>query len=61
LRNAICGFPGCVVGWDRRGNAIVYWDDLDLGRNTVHSVDSLVLDEAFVVRQLGLDFNEEAA
>ena len=60
LKNAICGFPGCVVGWDRKGNAIVFWDDLDLGRNTSHSVDSLVVDEAFVVHQLAL-FGEEAA
>jgi hypothetical protein len=61
LRNAICGFPGCVVGFDRRGNAVVFWDDLDLGRNTVHAVGSLVLDEAFKTEQLGLDFEREAA
>jgi len=55
IRNAVCGFPGCVVGWDRSGRAIVYWDDLpELGRNTAHDVDSLVLDEAFTVRQLDL-------
>jgi hypothetical protein len=60
LRNAVCGFPGCVVGWDRKGYALVYWDDLDLGRNTAHAVDTLVVDEAFCVRQLDL-FDEVAA
>ena len=61
LRNAICGFPGCVVGFDRKGYALVYWDDLDLGRNTAHSVDSLVPDEAFTVRQLDLFDLEDIA
>lgn len=60
LRNGICGFPGCVVGFDRRGYALVYWDDLDLGRNTAHHVDTLIVDEAFIVSQLGL-FEEAAA
>ncbi len=61
LKYAICGFPGCVVGFERSGKAIVYWDDLDLGRNTSHPLDSLVVDEAFTIRQLGLDFESEAA
>jgi hypothetical protein len=61
LKNAICGFPGCVVGFDRKGYALIYWDDLDLGRNTAHKTDSLVLDEAFCVKQLDIDFGEQAA
>jgi len=61
MKLAICGFPGCVVGFDRKGYALVYWDDLDLGRNTAHAVDTLVLDEAFKVEQLGLAFEQEAA
>lgn len=61
LKHAVCGFPGCVVGFDRAGKALVYWDDLDLGRNTSHSLDSLVLDEAFSVRQLDLSFGDLAA
>jgi hypothetical protein len=61
LRNAICGFPGCVVGFDRKGYALVFWDDLDLGRNTSHQLGSLVIDEAFTVRQLGFDYESLAA
>jgi len=61
LRIAVAGDPGCVVGFDRKGKAIVEWYDLDLGRNTTHSLESLVLDEAFTVRQLGFDFEEQAA
>lgn len=61
MKLAVAGMPGCVVGFDRAGKALVYWDDLDLGRNTTHSIDSLIVDEAFTVQQLGLDFSEQAA
>ena len=60
LRNAVSGFPGCVVGWDRNGDAVVYWDDFGEGRKTAHSVDSLILDQAFVVRKSTI-LGEEAA
>ena len=62
LKTCIAGFPGCVVGWDRKGYALVYWDDLDLGRNTAHDPENLVVDEAFCVKQLDLfQFDEVAA
>lgn len=62
LRNAICGFPGCVVGWNRKGYALVYWDDLpELGRNTSHAPETLIVDEAFTIRQLGFDYESMAA
>ena len=60
LKNAICGFPGCVIGFER-GRAVVYWDDLDMGRNTAHTLDTLVIDEAFKCEQLGLAVDQEAA
>ncbi len=61
LKNAVCGEPGCVVGFDR-GKAIVHWPDLpELGRDTRHSPDSLVIDTAFVVEQLSLDLDSLAA
>jgi hypothetical protein len=48
---------------DRKGCAKVEWVDLpELGRWTSHSVDTLVVDEAFTVRQLDLfEFDEIAA
>ena len=61
LRNAIAGEPGCVVGFTRGGKARVEWPDLDMGRATEHALDSLVIDTAFRVRQLGFEFGEEAA
>jgi hypothetical protein len=63
LRGCIAGEPGCVVGFDRRGRALVDWsmDMPELGRNTTHDPGSLVVDQAFTVRQLDLDFSEIAA
>ena len=61
LKFAIAGDPGCVVGFDARGRALVEWYDLDLGHRTAHDPANLVVDEAFQVRQLGLDFGEVAA
>ena len=60
LRYAVAGDPGCIVGFDRRGRAIVEWYDLDLGHSTTHDLDALVVDTAFTVRQLDL-FEEMAA
>jgi hypothetical protein len=60
LRLCIAGDPGCVIGFDRKGKAVVEWYDLDLGHTTSHDVDNLVVDEAFSVRQLDL-FEELAA
>jgi hypothetical protein len=56
LRNAICGEPGCVVGWDKKGYAEVFWPDLysDMKRHTFHHPDTLIIDEAFTIRQLDL-------
>ena len=61
LQYAIAGEPGCVVAIDRHGKAEVFWPDLDLGHTTKHSLDALVVDEAFTVRQYALDFEEMAA
>jgi hypothetical protein len=61
LRNAVAGEPGCVIGFTRGGKARVDWVDLDLGRPTEHAVDTLVVDEAFKVTQLGLEFEQAAA
>jgi hypothetical protein len=62
LRNCIAGEPGCVVGWNRNGRAEIFWPDLytEMGRHTFHAVDTLIVDEAFKVEQLGL-FEEIAA
>lgn len=61
LAIAVAGEPGCVVAFDRTGKAIVHWPDLGLDHNTHHSLDSLVVDEAFTVKQYALDFEEMAA
>ena len=62
LRSCIAGEPGCVVGWNRKGWAEIYWPDLyaEMGHNTFHDPNTLIIDEAFVVRQLNL-FEEIAA
>lgn len=63
LRICIAGDPGCVVGFDRKGRVIVQWYDLDLGRNTTHDIDMLILDESFTVsqREFSFDFEAQAA
>ena len=62
LRNAIAGEPGMIMRFESRGRAVIYWPDLpELARETTHSIDSLVVDEAFKVEQLGLAFEEQAA
>ena len=63
IRTAICGEPGVVSGFDRKGYALVDWsaDMPEIGRLTSHSVDSLVVDEAFTVKQLDLFQFEEVA
>jgi hypothetical protein len=58
LKIAIAGDPGIVVGFDRKGKAAVDW--YDIGIRTHHDPESLIVDEAFVVRQLSL-FEEVAA
>jgi len=62
LRNAICGVPGCVMDFNRKGQALVDWsaDMPEIGRWTAHDPDSLIIDEAFTVHQLDL-FEEVAA
>ena len=57
---SISGEPGVVVGFDGNGNALVWWPDLDLGRNTVHDPDSLVLDQAFTVPQVSFGLAKAA-
>ena len=56
LKLAVCGEPGYVASFDKHGRALVDWsaDMPEIGRWTAHDVDSLVLDEAFTVRQLDL-------
>ena len=61
LKIAVAGDPGCVIGFDRKGKAVVEWYDLDLGHPTHHDPDMLILDEGFRVSQLGFDFEEIAA
>ncbi len=62
LRNAICGEPGCVCGFSRNGKAQVEWFDLPEMGVTEHSLDSLIVDDSFEVRQLDLfHFAEIAA
>ena len=61
LRNAICGEPGCVVRFTPYGKAIVSWPDLSEVGETKHDPSALVLDEAFTVRQLSLDYEDVAA
>lgn len=63
LKLCVAGEPGCVVGFDRRGRALVDWslDMPEIGRCTAHALDTLVVDEAFTVSQLDLDFNDIAA
>ena len=61
LANCVAGDPGCVVGFTKRGKAMVEWYDLPIGRPTEHDPASLLIDESFVVRQLGLAFEEQAA
>ena len=62
LRDCVAGEPGIVVGFNRKGWAEIYWPDLhvEMGRHTFHSLDTLIVDEAFSVRQLDL-FEEIAA
>ena len=63
LRHCIAGEPGIVVSIDAKGRARIHWPDLyaEMGRDTFHAVDSLVVDESFRVSQLGFDFGEIAA
>ncbi len=61
LANCIAGEPGVVTRFDGSGKAVVFWPDMpELARETTHNLESLILDEAFTVRQLDL-FNEIAA
>ncbi len=62
LRNCIAGEPGMVARFDSMGKAVIFWPDMpELHRETAHSLDTLVVDEAFCVRQLDLSFSEQAA
>ena len=50
-----------VTRFDPHGKAIIFWPDMpELARETAHDPSSLVIDEAFTVRQLDL-FEEIAA
>ena len=63
LKLCVAGEPGCVMGFDRDGRALIEWPDmLEIGRLTAHAVDTLIVDEAFTVRQFDLfDFDAVAA
>jgi len=61
IATCVAGEPGIVHEIDRKGCAKVEWVDLpELGRWTTHSLDTLIVDESFSVRQLDL-FDEIAA
>ena len=51
------------MDFDRRGRALVDWsaDMPEIGRLTAHDPDTLIVDEAFRVRQLGFEFESAAA
>jgi hypothetical protein len=62
LANCVAGEPGCVVAFDRWGKAEVHWPDMpELGRNTHHRIETLVVDEAFKVQPLDFGWGERAA
>jgi hypothetical protein len=62
LRNCVAGEPGCLVAFDKQGRALVDWsaDMPEINRLTAHDLNTLIVDEAFCVRQLDL-FDEIAA
>lgn len=60
LVHAIAGEPGIVRGFPG-GRAQVEWPDLPEVGITKHKIEDLVVDESFVVSQLGLDFKPIAA
>lgn len=60
LANAVAGEPGIVVSLER-GKAKVEWPDMAEIGVTSHRIDTLVVDESYVVTQLGLDFKPIAA
>jgi hypothetical protein len=63
IKFAVCGDPGCVMSFDKKGRALVDWssDMPEINRLTAHDPESLIVDEAFTVRQLDLSFDEMAA
>ena len=60
LRNCIAGDPG-VVREISQGVAKVDWPDMPEVGRTKHKLDSLIVDESFVLRDLSVDFAETAA
>jgi hypothetical protein len=62
IRIAVAGVPGVVSGF-KGGKVLVDWsaDMPEIGRWTAHDPESLIVDEAFTVKQLGLAFEEVAA
>lgn len=51
------------MGFNRAGKALVDWsaDMPEINRLTAHDLDSLIVNEAFTVRQLGFDYESLAA
>lgn len=59
LKNGIAGEPGIVMSFERKGKVLVEWADIpEIGRCTVHPVDSLVVDEAFKVEQISFGYDK---
>ena len=50
------------MDFDKNGRALVDWsaDMPEIGRWTAHDLDTLIVDEAFTVRQLGFAFEVAA-
>ena len=62
LKLCIAGEPGCVCGFSRNGKAQIEWFDMPEVGITEHTLDSLIVDETFSVRQLDLfEFAQVAA
>ena len=60
LRNCIAGDPG-VVREISQGVAKVDWPDMPEVGRTKHKLDSLIVDESFVLKDLAVDFEQTAA
>ena len=62
MRNAVCGEPGIVKGFDRFGRAMVDWIDIpELGRLTAHDLETLIVDQQFKCKQFCIEFDRVAA
>ena len=60
LKNAVAGEPGVVCSFEH-GKAVIEWPDMLEAGRTKHDPESLVVDEAFKVEQLSLDYGELVA